>query len=158
MRITIGNRTMRFMKILKIPSYPFTEEDLKISYRKAMVLNHPDKGGSEEKAKKINEAREELEPLIVMVTEEKAQRVSQFDKEKEDMFKSLYWKKCSKCKGTGKRVMEAYRTEKELFKATILGRKLKPKFMVTECIFCNGLGHIKKEPFNPVVVEGAVLL
>ena len=151
MKITIGDRTKKFMDILGLQKYPFSDVDLKIAYRKVIVENHPDKGGSEEKTKKINEAYEELKFIALVITEEKARKVkNQAEKENEDIFKSIYWEKCTECNGTGKIIIDKGHPRFQ-------NKKLKPNFIAINCCKCEGSGKIKNEPFNPVILEGAVL-
>jgi DnaJ family protein C protein 19 len=48
------------LKILDIKNDTPSEEEVKAAYHKMMVKNHPDQGGSEYLASKINEARDVL--------------------------------------------------------------------------------------------------
>jgi len=100
MLINIGGRTQKFMDILSIKGYPFTETELKTAYRNAIKKAHPDKQGSEEKAKVINGAYSELKNIAL--SDQKERKGSVVDIEREHDIFDLS-EPCSSCNGTGEK-------------------------------------------------------
>ena len=104
MRIVIGDRTEEAMKILGIPEYPFTPEELSTKFRSLIKKIHPDINGSNEAKKHSQEVIDSyklLKNLAISNVSDRERNVAQkmFD-EDEDMF-SLY-ETCPRCKGSKK--------------------------------------------------------
>jgi len=97
--ISIGGRTQKFMDVLGIKDYPFTESELKTAYRTAIKKAHPDKQGSEEMAKVINGAYSELKNIALSDQKERKEG-SVVDIEKEHDIFDLS-EPCESCNGTG---------------------------------------------------------
>ncbi len=101
MRIIIGDRTEKAMKILAIPEYPFTPEELSTKFRLLIKKVHPDVNGSEE-AKKLSQevisSYKLLKNLAISNVSDKERNIAQrmFD-EDEDMFS--FYETCPRCYG-----------------------------------------------------------
>jgi len=101
MRIRIGNATQRFMDLLKIESYPFTEKELKTKFRGIIQVIHPDKSnGDHEVFIRVKEAYDSLLPLAIDLEEEKRDHIKKLANEKEELFNLT--KPCDHCNGLGK--------------------------------------------------------
>ncbi|KKM21335.1 hypothetical protein LCGC14_1636430 [marine sediment metagenome] len=104
MRIIIGDRTEQAMKILDIPEYPFTPEELSTKFRSLIKKIHPDINGSNEAKKHSQEvisSYKMLKNLAISNISDKERNVAQkvFD-EDEDMFS--FYETCPRCKGSKK--------------------------------------------------------
>lgn len=104
---TIGQDSIQQKVAILGIKYPFTEEELKISFRKSAFENHPDKGGTREKFMQIKDAFEFLKEFAVTKNQEvngKIQRTVEGDLLSElgnglgDLINS---KSCSNCHGNG---------------------------------------------------------
>jgi len=107
MRITIGNNTRRFMSILQLDSYPFTDKDLKQNFRTLIKTHHEDKNKSpnaKEMSQKIIEAYNALKNLAVseLTESDKEDAYRKFEESLEDMFKGKLWETCKECNGARK--------------------------------------------------------
>jgi DnaJ-class molecular chaperone len=148
MNIKIGSTTKANMKILNIDKFPFSLEQLSTNYRKLLITNHPDNGGSPEKTQQIIVAYSELKNLAIHVTDETAAIINkEKESDKDNVFEKVFWRKCSTCKGTGKVVYTSYNVKTK-----------RDEYKVDKCIDCYGAGEIKDKPFNPVIPAGAVLI
>lgn len=95
-------KTKEYMKLIGLVAYPFTKNELKRAYREAAKANHSDKGGDEERMKKVNEANEQLANLALSDVSEhdkNAEHTLQRIEMEEDMFK--VYGRCSICNGSG---------------------------------------------------------
>jgi len=104
MHISISNSTRKYMSILQIEQFPFSEETLKTNFRALAKQYHPDTSGDDSKMfLKIREAFDSLINLASLVTPEDVNNeLKKQEKAKEDMFE-LY-DTCPKCNGLGNRV------------------------------------------------------
>lgn len=123
MHISISNTTMKYMSILSIDKFPFSEETLKTNFRTLAKQCHPDTSDNGSKQFiKIKEAYDALINLASLVTPEDVNNeLRKQEESKDDMFE-LY-DTCSNCKGVGTTV------EQQLKKDTQSYRK-------APCILC----------------------
>jgi len=103
MRITIGDRTEKYLAILEL-KYPFSEEQLKTAFRIKAKETHPDsnKEKDSEDFRKVKEAAEYLLPLCVDLEHEKEEHVASLKRSEGDIFKMT--RKCTTCGGKGFRI------------------------------------------------------
>ena len=178
MRIIIGDRTEKAMKILAIPEYPFTPEELSTKFRLLIKKVHPDVNGSEE-AKKLSQevisSYKLLKNLAISCYGEKVIKWSTapyacpkcnpfplalFNRQRgvicnqclNGVFTLRNGRKvtCRKCKGTG-----IYKFKCRACNGTGYVGNVKTEFI--NCGKCSGTGKIKLDLFNPVIPKGAVL-
>jgi len=100
MRIIVGQATEEAMAVLGLEQYPFTTTDLKTCFRSSAKLYHKDKGGSDEKMRKVLEAYKILQHLPIDVVEVGITPIEEVEADMFDMFED---KECFDCSGTGKR-------------------------------------------------------
>ena len=133
MRITLGDNSKQAMRILDIESYPFTSKILAENFKKMIKIHHPDKGGTEQKAKEIISSYTHLKHVAIAVSiDDKIKAEKDIEKHK-GMFDFV--KPCPRCKGTGKSSW----------------------FDNMLCGTCEGTGKVRYEPFNPVITKGSIL-
>ena len=64
--ITIGNKTEKFMRLLGIESFPFTESEVKSKFRKKVKTYHSDKTkGDDSLTRKIIETYTHIKHLAI---------------------------------------------------------------------------------------------
>lgn len=155
MQITIGNRTRKNMEVLLIESYPFVEDELKSKYRELMLIHHPDKGGSELKAKQIIQAYKELLPLSKQVSKDEFEISERKKRIQEEIDKDMFaiYEDCKICHGEGK----IKRYENNIIKCKIcqngfIRNKRETYFdfldriyfgKAEKCYQCKGYGYLK---------------
>lgn len=134
MRITLGDNSKQAMRILNIELYPFTSKILSDSFKKMIKIHHPDKGGTEKKAKEIISSYCHLKHLAIDISIEDKLKAEKDIEENKGIFD--FFKRCPRCNGTGESIW----------------------FDDLHCSKCSGTGKIKYEPFNPVITKGSVLI
>ena len=138
MRVTIGRNTEDAMRILGIPSYPFSAKILQSNFRRLIKLHHPDNGGKKEMAQQVISAYNHVKNLTIDVEGRREENIKQFEEEKEDLFS--FWDICPNCKGLGKEWARG------------AGR------FGIGCWKCHGSGRMKINPFNPVIAKGGIMI
>lgn len=109
--ITIGNRTEKFMRLLGIESFPFTESEVKSKFRKKIKECHSDKTkGDDSLTKKLIEAYSHIKHLAINDKRfaERGAKILKAERENEDIFE--LFDICKRCNGTGEitRYYKAY--------------------------------------------------
>ena len=153
MRITIGESTKQYMKILNLNDYPFTTEALKTNFRKLIKKVHSDinkRPNSKEKTQKLIEAYTNLKNLVVTPLEQE-KAFGDFEKDNEDIF-ALYntcpickgkrkqkglkkvYHKCPKCHGTGNKTSIC-----RICNGT--GKFRRKRGDIVDCLRCKGFGR-----------------
>lgn len=122
MLITIGEKTKKYMELLGIKEYPFTEDILKSNFREACKKNHPDMGGSDKQFIDVKNAYENLVNLAIRSDESSPQNVKKNTSVLE-IFKTGVWEDCPICHG---------------HKITKVNRDV-----VIDCPVCKGVGDIQ---------------
>lgn len=150
MRITIGNKTEDYMKVMGIQTYPFTESMLKTVYRELAKKYHPDiiKGDGKE-MKAINEAYKWLLPLALRNGDLSEKPV---EKEPEDMFDLT--DTCPDCKGEKYTKTYVACTSCSVRAFDFFGSYYTPTGRIKgTCSVCAGRGYLEKKG-KKIVCDG----
>lgn len=140
--ISLGNASKKAMEELGIKSYPFTSTELKNNFRALAKQHHSDKGGDDEKMKKLNDAYSTLQHLAVEDVSEEGMKESALRKREhkdKDMF--AIYDPCPDCKGTGFRTRTVYDGLKECEDCNGTGSKM----FHNKCRACKGSGKFKQK-------------
>ena len=100
--VMIGDRTEKFMKLLGIESFPFTESEVKSKFRKKVKECHSDKTkGDDFLTRKIIDAYSHIKHLAINDKgfTERGEKILKAERENEDMFE--FFDVCKKCNGKG---------------------------------------------------------
>ena len=97
--------TNKYMRILGINKYPFTDKELSAAFRIKIRSKHPDAGGTDSGARKIIEAKNALKNLTTDVLQKYDSSIA---KKNEDIIGST--RKCSSCHGAGCKVFPGFKT------------------------------------------------
>lgn len=103
MLISIGKNTKGNMDIMGITNYPFSESDLKKSFRTLSKKYHPDKNGNQDIFIKINNAYSALKNLALpdITGRNTEDQFNKIKKAKQDVLKNKLIDDCPACMGTG---------------------------------------------------------
>lgn len=176
MIIKIGSNTKKYMNILEISEYPFSETDLKSNFRKLIKIYHTDnKNGNKKKAQMLIEAYHELKHIALSDLKDSEIKTNKEMIEKEienDMF--AFFSDCTECNGSGEIIYDEPDIIKckichglgftNFFEKRCYSCKGKGHFLgysqikkTKKCLNCYGTGRIKHDPFNPVIVKRGIL-
>jgi len=138
MLITIGENSKKYMKVLGIEQYPFTEAELKSRFRLLIKQFHSDIN-SDKKFKNhdrlIIEAYNHLKNLVISNIDKSNNII---EAEDSDIF--TLWDQCPECKGTGKEETRYHRGGLTLCsKCHGLG------WQILYCKCCKGTGKYKQK-------------
>lgn len=173
MLITIGENTKTQMRRLGIEEYPFTIDEVRISFRNAIKKAHPIYGGTNKEAREVIEAYKYLLPLCLTSNKNPEEALKEQEEAQEkDMF--TIYKKCPICGGSGfSRIIRTYKNNcincsSVPMRMYIYRRRYhsclerwcpaKPVTYRNECRHCNGTGKVEFDPFNPVIRKGAIII
>jgi DnaJ-class molecular chaperone len=100
--VTIGDKTRKFMRLLGIESFPFTESEVKSKFRKRVKECHSDRTkGDDSLTREVINAYSHIKHLAIgdKGFTERGENILKAERENEDMFE--FFDVCKKCNGEG---------------------------------------------------------